>query len=61
MIKEMNKKIFTQYLDMTINEIKQKQGIHLINYAFVINTINEEGKVLNGKEEMMRLNILNKG
>lgn len=60
MIKEMNKKIFSQNLDMTINEIIQKEGIQLTNDAFLINAIVEDGKVLNGKDEVMRLNILNK-
>ncbi len=60
MIKEMNKEIFLQCLDMAIQEIKQKEGIQFTEDAFIINTIFEEGKILNGKEEVMRLNILNK-
>lgn len=60
MIKEMNKDIFSQYLDMTINEIKQKEGIQLTIDVFLINAVVEEGKVLTAKDEVMRLNILNK-
>ena len=56
----MNNEIFSQCLDMAIQEIKQKEGIQFTEDAFIINTIVEEGKILNGKEEVMRLNILNK-
>lgn len=60
MIKEIKKEIFSQSFDMTLDEIKQKEGIQFANDAFIINPIVEDGKVLNGKDEVMRLNILSK-
>lgn len=60
MIKEMNKEIFSQYLDLTLEEIRQNEGIKSDNYIFIIAPILEAGKVLQGKDEVMRLNILNK-
>lgn len=60
MIKEMSKEIFTQFLDLTLEEIKQNEGIDSDNDIFIITPILEEGKVLQGKDEVMRLNILNK-
>jgi len=60
MIKEMNKEIFSHHLDMTIEELKIKAGINLSDYAFIINPVTEKGKPLNGKDEVMRLNIINK-
>lgn len=60
MIKEMNKEIFSQFFDMALNEIKQKEEIPFVNDAFIISPIVEEGKISSGKDEVMRLNILNK-
>lgn len=60
MIKKMSKEIFTQFLDLTLEEIKQYEGIDSDNYIFIITPVFEEGKVLQGKDEVMRLNILNK-
>lgn len=60
MIKEMSKEIFSQYLDMTIDEIKQNEGVERINEDFKVVAIAEKGKLLNGRDEVMRLNILNK-
>ncbi len=60
MIKEMNKEIFSRYLDLTLEEIKQNEGIKSDNYTFIITPILEAGKMLQGKDEVMRLNILNK-
>ncbi|WP_143320479.1 hypothetical protein [Clostridium sp. HBUAS56010] len=60
MIKEMSKEIFSQFLDLTLEEIKHNEGIDTDNYFFIITPIFEEGKVLQGKDEVMRLNILNK-
>jgi len=60
MTKEMNKDIFSKHLDQTIEEIVQKSGIHSEEFMFRITPVYEQGKVLNGKDEVMRLNILNK-
>lgn len=56
----MSKEIFSQFLDLTLEEIKQNEGIDSDNDIFIITPIFEEGKVLQGKDEVMRLNILNK-
>ena len=60
MIREMNKVIFSEYLEMTIDEIKQNEGLKGITEDFIIAAVEEKGKILNGKDEVMRLNILNK-
>lgn len=60
MIKEMSKGIFLRHLDMTIDEIKQFKGGIDIEDAFTIKAVEEKNKVLSGKDEVMRLNILNK-
>ena len=60
MVKEMSKDVFSEFLDLTLAEIKQNEGIDSDNYIFIITPIFEEGKVLQGKDEVMRLNILNK-
>lgn len=60
MIKEMSKGIFLRHLDMTIDEIKQFKGGIDIEHAFTIKAVEEKNKVLSGKDEVMRLNILNK-
>lgn len=60
MIKEMNKHIFARHLELVINEIKQKENLQFNNEMFSIMPIVEQGKLLTGDDEMMRLNILNK-
>lgn len=56
----MSKGIFLRHLDMTIDEIKQFKGGIDIEDAFTIKAVEEKNKVLSGKDEVMRLNILNK-
>ena len=58
MIKEMNKDIFREYLEKTIQEIIIEKNIQPGNYFFSINPILEPGKYLNGKDEVMRLQLL---
>lgn len=60
MIRKMNKVIFSQYLDMAINEIQKHENIKNENHGFLINPVVEPGKILNAKDEVMRLQILNK-
>lgn len=60
MIKEMNKNIFKQNLESTVEEIKIQNGIELKNYIFIVDPIIERGKPLSSKDDVMRLNILNK-
>lgn len=60
MVKEMNKKIFEQFLYNTVNEIIQAKGLQQGDYYFKIKPVREEGKSLLAKDEMMRLQMLPK-
>ena len=60
MIKKMDKSIFMKHLEMTVEEIKRKEGLVFLNDTFIINPVYEKEKPLTARDEMMRLNILNK-
>lgn len=57
-MKQMNKEIFGENLQKTIEEISEKKGLKFTDSKFVIEPVREEDKPLNGADEMMRLNIL---
>lgn len=59
MITEMNKTIFLQNLQKAIQEITLQENIPIKNCKFWINPIIEQGKSMQAKDEIMRLNILN--
>lgn len=59
MLKEMNKKIFLQNLQYTVDEISYQKNITPSRCWFRINPIIEQGKRMQARDEMMRLNILN--
>ncbi len=59
MITEMNKTIFLQNLQKAIQEITLQENIPLKNCKFWINPIVEQGKSMQAKDEIMRLDILN--
>jgi hypothetical protein len=59
MTKEMNETIFLQNLQKAIQEIILKENILFKNCKFRINPVVEQGKSMQAKDEMMRLNILN--
>lgn len=58
MIREMNKRIFLQNLQDTVGEINFQKSINPVRCKFKINPIVEQGKSMQAKDEMMRLNIL---
>lgn len=58
MITEMNKTIFLQNLQKAIQEITLQENIPIKNCKFWINPIIEQGKSMQAKDEIMRLNIL---
>lgn len=58
MTTEMNKTIFLQNLQKAIQEIILQENISLENCKFWINPIIEQGKSMQAKDEIMRLNIL---
>lgn len=57
-IREMNKEIFLKFFDMALEEIKEKEGLTVMNDAFIINPVVEAGKMLEAKDEVMRLNVI---
>lgn len=59
MTTEMNKKIFLQNLQDTVDEINLQKKVNPSKCRFKINPIIERGKSMQAKDEMMRLNILN--
>lgn len=59
MLREMNKKIFLQNLQNTVEEINLQKEIKPVKYKFKINPVIEKGKSMQAKDEMMRLNVLN--
>lgn len=59
MTTEMNKKIFLQNLQDTVDEIILQKNVNLHKCIFKINPIIEQGKNMQAKDEMMRLDILN--
>lgn len=59
MTTEMNKKIFLQNLQDTVDEINLQKKVNPSKCRFKINPIIEQGKSMQAKDEMMRLNILN--
>ncbi len=54
----MNKTIFLQNLQKAIQEITLQENIPIKNCKFWINPIIEQGKSMQAKDEIMRLNIL---
>lgn len=54
----MNKTIFLQNLQKAIQEITLQENIPMKNCKFWINPIIEQGKSMQAKDEIMRLNIL---
>lgn len=59
MTTEMNKKIFLQNLRDTVDEINLQKKVNPSKCIFKINPIIEQGKNMQAKDEIMRLNILN--
>ncbi|WP_328803758.1 hypothetical protein [Paenibacillus sp. USDA918EY] len=57
-MKQMDKEIFRENLQKTIEEISEKKGLRFTDSKFVIEPVRERDKPLNGADEMMRLNIL---
>ncbi|WP_262421887.1 hypothetical protein [Bacillus aquiflavi] len=56
----MNEEIFAENLLKTVNELKENRGISSNNYKFIIEPIEEEGKTLDGGDEMMKRLVLSK-
>ncbi len=59
MIKEMNDKILKKHLLDAVEELKKYNGITGHTYKFYITPIIEERKMMQAKDEFMRLNVLN--
>lgn len=59
MTREMNKRIFLHNLQNTVNEINSQKNVNPTKCRFKINPIIEQGKSMQARDEMMRLNILN--
>ena len=59
MNKEMNPEIFSNNLQMVIDELITDKGIDKLEYSFIINPIVEEDKPKTSIDEFMRLNVLN--
>ena len=59
MTTEMNETIFLQNLQKAIQEIILEENVSLKDCKFRINPVVEQGKSMQAKDEMMRLNILN--
>lgn len=58
MITEMNKMILLQNLQKAVQEVALQKNMPLKNCKFWINPIIEQGKSMQAKDEIMRLNIL---
>ncbi|MBA4538799.1 hypothetical protein H1Z61_17120 [Bacillus aquiflavi] len=59
-VTQMNEEIFAENLLKTVNELKENRGISSNNYKFIIEPIEEEGKTLDGGDEMMKRLVLSK-
>ena len=59
MNKEMNPEIFSNNLQMVIDELITDKGIDKFEYSFIIKPIVEEDKPKTSIDEFMRLNVLN--
>ena len=59
MNKEMNPEIFSNNLQMVIDELITDKGIDKLEYSFIIKPIVEEDKPKTSIDEFMRLNVLN--
>ncbi|EAG2315594.1 hypothetical protein BZD61_14345 [Listeria monocytogenes] len=55
---QMNKQIFKNNLQKTIDEIKQSKNINSLKDRFVIVPIEESGKILDSTDEMMKRMVL---
>ncbi|MDI3411019.1 hypothetical protein QKW52_15075 [Bacillus sonorensis] len=54
-ITQMNKEIFKKNLLKTLKELKQFKQLNYVNSKFLIMPIEEPGKVLDGRDQRMRL------
>ncbi|MBC1492657.1 hypothetical protein HB825_01585 [Listeria booriae] len=59
-ITQMNEEIFAENLLKATNELKEKMGIQSTVNRFIIEPVDEEGKMLDGGDEMMKRLVLTK-
>ncbi|MBC6310293.1 hypothetical protein HCJ66_12160 [Listeria sp. FSL L7-1582] len=59
-ITQMNEEIFAENLLRATNELKEKMGIQSTVNKFIIEPVEEEGKMLDGGDEMMKRLVLTK-
>ncbi|MBC1780368.1 hypothetical protein [Listeria booriae] len=59
-ITQMNEEIFAENLLKATNELKEKMGIQSTVNRFIIEPVEEEGKMLDGGDEMMKRLVLTK-
>ncbi|EEQ0063433.1 hypothetical protein HCU38_003049, partial [Listeria monocytogenes] len=57
-VTQMNKQIFKNNLQKTVDEIKQSKNINSLKDRFVIVPIEESGKILDSTDEMMKRMVL---
>ncbi|SHN82372.1 hypothetical protein SAMN04487896_5032 [Paenibacillus sp. ov031] len=60
MITQMNEEIFSTNLSKAVDEIKQARNISRDIVKFVIEPVEERGKMLDGGDEMMKRLVLSK-
>ncbi|MBC6309038.1 hypothetical protein HCJ66_05670 [Listeria sp. FSL L7-1582] len=59
-ITQMNEEIFAENLLRATSELKEKMGIQSTVNKFIIEPVEEEGKMLDGGDEMMKRLVLTK-
>ncbi|MBC1502179.1 hypothetical protein HB943_16380 [Listeria weihenstephanensis] len=59
-ITQMNEEIFAENLLRATDELKEKMGIQSTVNKFIIEPVEEEGKMLDGGDEMMKRLVLTK-
>ncbi|KMT62887.1 hypothetical protein [Paenilisteria newyorkensis] len=59
-ITQMNEEIFAENLLKATSELKEKMGIQSTVNKFIIEPVEEEGKMLDGGDEMMKRLVLTK-
>ncbi|EUJ42295.1 hypothetical protein [Paenilisteria rocourtiae] len=59
-ITQMNEEIFAENLLKAASELKEKMGIQSTVDKFIIEPVEEEGKMLDGGDEMMKRLVLTK-
>ncbi|WP_430536647.1 hypothetical protein [Listeria rocourtiae] len=59
-VTQMNEEIFAENLLKAASELKEKMGIHSTVDKFIIEPVEEVGKMLDGGDEMMKRLVLTK-